>query len=149
MTGILAWMAFSPTTYPGLLAGMLITTVTYSFVAAAAQGLTALIGQEALMTGRLSALSNFFLFLPAGAAYFASGYMSGLTPRQVFLLVLALAATLSIFGFWRPGSVFHDAYDNPRASGTTFCEDVRRLVKHRAVYPVVLINLLWNFSPGF
>lgn len=148
MIGILASMAFSPITYLGLLAGMLFTTVAYSFVAAAAQGLTALIGQEALMTGRLSALSNFFLFLPAGAAYFASGFMADLTPRQVFLVVLALAATLSIFGFWKPGSVFNGAYDNPRACGTTFFGDVRRLVKHRAVYPVVLINLLWNFSPG-
>jgi MFS family permease len=26
---------------------------------------------------------------------------------------------------------------------------VRRLLKHRAIYPVLLINLLWNFTPGF
>jgi len=145
----LAWMAFSPTTYQGLLVGMLLTTAAYSFVSAAAQGLTALIGQEALMTGRLSALSNLFLFLPAGAAYFASGFMSeSLSPRQVFLMVLALTATLSVFGYWKPGSVFNHAYENPRAQGTTFFGDVRRLLKHRAIYPVVLINLLWNFTPG-
>jgi MFS family permease len=101
------------------------------------------------MTGRLSALSNFFLFLPAGAGYLASGFMSeNMSPRQIFLLVLALSATLFVFGFWKPRSVFKDAYNNPRAMGTTFFGDVRRLVKHRAVYPVVLINLLWNFTPG-
>jgi hypothetical protein len=149
MLGVLAWMAFSPTTYLGLLAGMLLTTVAYCFIAAAAQGLTALIGQEGLMTGRLSALSNFFLFIPSGAAYLASGVMSdSLTPRQIFLLVLALTATLSIFGYWKPVSVFRQAYDNPRAQGATFFADVRRLVKHRAIYPVILINLLWYFSPG-
>ena len=149
MIGVLGWLAFSPTTYQGLLAGMLLTTVAYCFVAAAAQGLTALIGQEAQMTGRLSALSNFFLFLPAGAAYLASGFMSeSLTPRQVFLVVLALSGTLTVFGYWKPGSVFHHAYDNSRAQGTTFFADIRRLARHRAVYPVVLINLLWNFSPG-
>jgi len=71
MICVLAWMALSRTTYQGLLIGMLLTTVAYSFVFAAFQGLTALIGQEALMTGRLSALSNIFLFLPVGAAYFA------------------------------------------------------------------------------
>lgn len=99
MSGALAWMAFSPVSHSGLLAGMLMTTIAYGFIAAAAQGLTALIGQEAQMTGRLSALSNFFLLLPAGAAYFASGYMAeSLTPRQVFLLVLALTATLAVFG---------------------------------------------------
>src|SRR5579871_2241727 len=149
MVGVLGWLAFSPTTYRGLLAGMLLTTVAYCFVAAAAQGLTALIGQEAQMTGRLSALSNFFLFLPAGAAYLASGFMSeSMTPRQVFLVVLALSGTLTVFGYWKPGSVFHHAYDNPRAQGTTFFADMRRLARHRAVYPVVVINLLWNFSPG-
>lgn len=149
LLGVLAWMAFSPTTYAGLLAGMLLTTVAYCFIAAAAQGLTALIGQEALMTGRLSALSNFFLFIPAGAAYLASGVMSeSLTPRQIFLLVLALTATLGIFGYWKPASVFRGAYDNPRAQGATFIADVRRLVKHLAIYPVILINLLWYFTPG-
>lgn len=149
MICILAWMALSRTSYPGLLIGMLLTTVAYSFVFAAFQGLTALIGQEALMAGRLSALSNVFLFLPVGAAYFASGFMSErLSPRQIFLTVLALTTTLSVFGFWKPGSVFSHAYDNPHAKGTNFFGDVRRLLKHRAIYPVVLINLLWNFTPG-
>jgi MFS family permease len=149
MICVLAWMALSRTTYLGLLIGMLLTTVAYSFVFAAFQGLTALIGQEALMTGRLSALSNIFLFLPVGAAYFASGFMAErLSPRQIFLMVLALTTTLSVFGFWKPRSVFSHAYDNPHAQGTNFFGDVRRLLKHRAIYPVVLINLLWNFTPG-
>lgn len=101
------------------------------------------------MTGRLSALSNFFLFIPAGAAYLASGVMSeSLTPREIFLLVLAPTAALIIFGYWKPASVFRNVYDNPRAQGTTFFADVRRLVKHRAIYPVILINLLWYFTPG-
>jgi hypothetical protein len=149
MLGVLAWMAFSPTTYVGLLGGMLLATVAYCFIAAAAQGLTALIGQQALMTGRLSALSNFFLFIPAGAAYLASGMMSeSLTPRQIFLLVLAPAAALIVFGYWKPASVFRNVYDNPCAHGATFIADVRRLVRHRAIYPVILINLLWYFTPG-
>ena len=129
--------------------GMLAAMISYSFLTAAFQGLMALIGQEALMSGRMGALSNIFLFLPVGAAYFASGFMTEyLTPRQIFLLVLVLTATLSVFGFWKPRSVFSHAYDNPHAKGTTFLGDVQRLLKHRAIYPVVLINLLWNFSPG-
>jgi len=149
MISILAWMAFSETTYAGVLAGMLLTTVAYSFLSAAAQGLTALIGQEALMSGRLSALSNFFLFLPVGAAYFASGFMTEhLSPRQVFLMVLILSTTLGVFGYWKPKSVFGHAYESPRAQGSTLLGDIQRLLKHRAIYPVVLINVLWNFTPG-
>lgn len=149
MVAILALMAYSPVTYLGLFAGMLMVAVAHSFLAAAAQGLTALVGQETQMTGRLSALSCFFLFLPGSAAYFASGFMSeSMTPRDVFLMVLALTATLAIFGYWKPHTVFHHAYDDPRAQSTTFFADMRRLVRHRAIYPVVLINLLWNFTPG-
>lgn len=149
MICVLVWMALSRTTYLGLLVGMLLTMIAYSFVFAAFQGLTALVGQEALMSGRLSALSNALLFLPVGAAYFTSGFMSEqLSPRQMFLMVLALTSTLSVFGFWKPRSVFNHTYDNPHARGTSFFGDVRRLLKHRAIYPVVLINLLWNFTPG-
>lgn len=39
--------------------------------------------------------------------------------------------------------------DNPHARGTTFVGDVKRLLKHRAIYPAVGIILLWNFMPGF
>jgi MFS family permease len=66
----------------------------------------------------------------------------------MFLLVMVLVGTLSIFGFWRPGLVFNHAYDNPQAKGADFLGDVKRLLKHRAIYPVILINLLWNFMPG-
>lgn len=149
MVCVLAWMALSRVTYLELLTGMLLSTVAFSFVFAAFQGLTALIAQEALMSGRLSAVSNVFQFLTASAAYFTSGFMSEhLSPRQIFLMVLSLAALLLAFGFWKPRSVFSHAYDNPRAKGSNFPGDVRRLLKHRAIYPVVLINLLWNFTPG-
>ena len=149
MMVVLAWTAFSRTTYAGLLVGMLLTTIAYSFLAAALQGLLALIGQEALMPGRLSALSNFFMVGAGALGYVASGWMStDLSPRQVFLLVLALTATLGVFGFWKPRSVFAHAYENPHAKGSSFLGDVKRLVKHRAIYPVILLCLLWYFTPG-
>lgn len=145
----LAGGAFSRTTYTGLLFGMLFTTISYSFLAAAFQGLLALIGQEALMPGRLSTLSNVFINVAGILGYFASGWMTTeLSPRQVFLLVLALTATLGVFGFWKPRSVFGHAYDDPHAKGSSFWGDVKRLVKHRAIYPVIVINLLWFFTPG-
>ncbi len=141
--------AYSKTTYAGLLLGMLLITVAYNFVAAAFQGLLALIGQEALMPGRLSTLSNVFMNLAAILGFFASGWMSAdLSPRQVFLLALALTASLGIFAFWKPASVFTHAYDNPHARGSSFLGDVRRLVRHRPIYPVIAINLLWFFTPG-
>lgn len=144
----LAGGAFSRTTYTGLVLGMLFTTICYSFVAAAFQGLLALVGQEALMPGRLSTLSNIFIVVAAILGYLASGWMVNLSPRQVFLLVMALTAVLGVFGFWTPRSIFKGAYENPHAKGSNFFADVKRLVRHRAIYPVILIAMLWFFTPG-
>ncbi len=145
----LAGGAFSRTTYTGLVLGMLFATISYSFVGAAFQGLLALVGQEALMPGRLSTLSNVFINVAAILGYLASGWMAtDLSPRQVFLLVMALTAILGVFGFWKPRSVFSGAYENPHARGSSFRGDVKRLVRHRAIYPVILINMLWFFTPG-
>ena len=71
-----------------------------------------------------------------------------LSPRHTFLMVLVMTTTLSVFGVWKPRSVFSHAYNNPHPKGTNFLGDVKRLLRHRAIYPVVLINLLWNFTPG-
>src|SRR5262249_58899615 len=43
---------------------------------------------------------------------------------------------------------FSNTYDKPQASTADFVEAGKRLVKHRAIYPVVLICFLWNFAPG-
>jgi MFS family permease len=146
---VLGWMALSRVTFAGLIVGMLLATIAYSFISAAYQGLTALVGQEALMPGRLSSVWYVFLFFPWVLAFFAAGFMTEhLSPRQIFLLALVLTATVGIFGVWKPGYVFSHAYDNPHARGTDFLGDVKRLLKHRAIYPVILINLLWNFTPG-
>ena len=145
----LAVGAFSRTTYTRLVLGMLVITICYSFIAAAFQGLLALAGQEALMPGRLSTLSNIFISVAAILGYLASGWMAtDLSSRQVFLLVMALTATLGVFGFWKPRSVFSRAYEDPHAIGSSFFGDVRRLVRHRAIYPVIVIAMLWFFTPG-
>lgn len=145
----LAGGAFSQITYTGLVFGMLFATVSYSFIAAAFQGLLALVGQEDQMPGRLSTLSNLAMCSAAVLGYFASGWMStSLSPRQVFLCVMELTALLGAFAFWKPQAVFRNIYDNPHAQQTNFVGEVKRLAKHRAIYPVILIALLWFFTPG-
>jgi Na+/melibiose symporter-like transporter len=143
------WMARAHLSYSGLLAAVLLAMVTSRFISAAYQGLIALVGQERLMSGRLAVLWQVVSSIPVVAAAFASGYISGhLQPRAAFLLVAALTALITFFGFWEPEAVFSHAYDKPQASTTDFVGNVKRLLKHRAVYPAVLICFLWNFAPG-
>jgi hypothetical protein len=102
------------------------------------------------MSGRLSALFNIVYFVPMIAAIFASGYISEhLSPSQTFFLAVALTVPIGVYCFWKPRAVFRHTYENPLARGANFLGDIRRLVKHRAIYPAVLINFLWNFMPGF
>lgn len=142
-------MALSGLSYPALMVGMLLAMLSSRFVAAAYQGLIALVGQEKRMSGRLSALLNVVSSLPVVASAFASGYISDhLAPRQAFFLAAALALLVALLALWKPVSVFGHVYEAPQARSADFTRNVRRLVRHRAVYPAVLICFLWNFAPG-
>jgi len=143
------WMAISAISYAVLAVGMLLAMLASRFTAAAYQGLIALVGQEKHMSGRLSALTNVVSSIPVVAAAFASGYVSDhLAPEETFLLVAAFALMIAVFGLWKPISVFGQAYGRPQARGKDFLGNVRRLVRHRAIYPAILICFLWNFAPG-
>jgi Na+/melibiose symporter-like transporter len=119
------------------------------FLLAAFQGLIALIGQEKLMSGRLTAVWNIVMAFPAIAGAFASGYISDhLRPNTTYFIVAGFALCVAAIGLAKPRAVFTHAYDSPEARKTNFVQDLLRLVKHRAIYPAVLINFMWNFGPG-
>ena len=146
---VFVWMAMSPLSYALLTAGMILAMASFRFILAAFQGLLALVGQEALMSGRLSTLQSMFYQLALILAAFASGAISErMTPAQTFYLIAAATLSIAAFGLFKPSSVFSHVYDRPEASGADFRGDVRRLIHHRAIYPAVLINFLWWFNPG-
>ncbi len=142
-------LACWPVSYGGLLAGMLLVMLMSRFIAAAYQGLMALVGQERLMSGRLSVLWNVVASVPIVAGALASGYISDhFRPKATFILVATFACCIGLLGLWKARSIFTNTYEKPQARGSGFAADVKRLVKHRAIYPAVLICFLWNFAPG-
>jgi hypothetical protein len=142
-------MATLTLSYRGLLVSMFVVMLSFGFVAAAARGLLALISQEQLMSGRLSALWNAVSSAPYVFGAFAAGYLSGLTPAYTFRLVALLSAAIALYGLWKPRAVFGHAYDLPSAQGTSLLGDLKRLVRHRAAYPAVLLVCFCQFTPGF
>jgi len=146
---IFLWMAFTQITYIGLVAGMFLAMASFRFVSAAYQGLMALVGQEKMMSGRLSALWQIISALPYILGAVASGWVAeNLSPETTFILAAGLSLALLVFAWWRPAAVFTKAYDQPAAKGSTLWGDIKRLVGHRAVYPAVLINFMFSFAPG-
>ena len=146
--GVFFGMTSLPLSYWGLLGSMFVEMLSFGFVAAAARGLLALISQEQLMSGRLSALWNAVSSMPYVFGAFAAGYLASLTPAYTFALVAVLCAAIAVYGFWKPSAVFGHAYDLPSAQGTSLLGDLKRLVKHRAAYPPVLLVCLSQFEPG-
>ena len=146
---VFLWMSSSALSYGELFVGMLLAMFFFRFIAAAYQGLMALVGQEQLMSGRLSALWQIVSTVPYVVGGFASGWVAEhLSPSKTFLLVAMLTLLIAALAFWKPSAVFARAYDRVEARGASLKTDVKRLLNHRAVYPAVLILFMFQFSPG-
>jgi MFS family permease len=146
---VFLWMASSELSYSGLFLGMLLVMFLFRFVMAGYQGLMALIGQEELMSGRLSALWLIVSSLPYIAGAFASGWVADhLRPKEIFLLMAALCLALALLSLWKPKAVFEHAYDKPLAKRSDLWGDIKRLLRHRAAFLAVLIMFLFQFAPG-
>jgi MFS family permease len=146
---VFVWMALSRLSYQGLFLGMFLVMLSSRFISAAYQGLLALVGQERLMSGRLSALWQIVSSLPVLAGAFASGWMAEhLRPAQTFLLLAILAGLVALTGLWKPAAVFRGTYERPQARGSDMIGDIKRLFKHKAIYPAVLLIFMFQFAPG-
>jgi Na+/melibiose symporter-like transporter len=151
----LAFASRAPT-YGTLLAAFLLLSVAYLFIASALRGLTSTIGQQHVMSGQVSAVWNLFEALPAIAALVAGGVLSQLLEgekaargaRILFLVGAAIMALIAVYGLFKPASVFGNVRSE-RLSGARPLDDLKRLVRHRPIYPALLIGLLWSFVPGF
>ncbi|HXV00544.1 MAG TPA: MFS transporter [Caulobacteraceae bacterium] len=146
---VFLFMGFAHLSYASMVIGMLLVMVTFRFISAAYWGLIALVGQEKLMSGRLSALWNILGSLPYIVGGFVSGWVAdNLRPTTIFMVVAAICVAVALFGLWRPKAVFHDAYNAPQAKGADLWGDIRRLFRHRAIYPAVLMIFMFQFAPG-
>ena len=146
-----AWLAWRELTFTGLLVGMLVVQVAFRLVVAAYMGLLSLIGKEKLMTGRLVTVWQIVAAIPAVVAAFASGFAARyLDPRHTFEMLAGLALLIALVGFVKPKAVFERAYEAPESEPkkASLREDLARLLKHKAIYPAVIANLLWAFAPG-
>jgi MFS family permease len=149
------FFAFTPMGYATLLAAVVLLTTSFLFVASAQNGLTSAIGQQHAMTGQISAVWNVFLSIPTVVALLIGGSLSDLLEdknsdqavRILFLVGAAIMTAVALYALWKPREVF----DNVRVENVTDghpMADVKRLVRHRPIYPALLIWLLWNFAPG-
>ncbi|MGH6993056.1 MAG: MFS transporter, partial [Caulobacteraceae bacterium] len=146
--------AFIPPSYASLLAAQTLILICFSFTVAALTGAMSTLGQQNVMSGRVSVAWNVFGYIPSMVAMLAGGALSDLMEREgaahaarlLFLVGAALAVLIALYGVWKPKAVF-DNYRVERPAAHFF-EDIKRLVRCRPVWVALLIWSLWTFAPG-
>lgn len=145
------WVAVGRITFGSLLAAVLLATLAFRFINAAMQGLIAEVAQRRGMTGRLSTLWNSAYSMAGATAALAGGWL-GSHVRAAFWLVAGIAALIFVLGLWRARGVFEPGGARGRAEssleGERGWQAVRRLLRHRPIWPAALIWFMWNFAPG-
>jgi Na+/melibiose symporter-like transporter len=131
-----------------LLGGVLATTLAYRFLSTSKEALTARIGQEDGLTGRLSALSNGIGGIVMSVAFILGGNVEG---ENRVGRVLGWTGVLTLIflglGAWRDEGVFAGNIEAPIAPAHPLTE-VRRLLAHRPFRLAVVMWLLINFTPS-
>jgi len=149
-------MAFMSPTYALLLGGVLLVTTLMQFAAAAAAGLAAGVGRHHAMTGQMSTIQNIATLMPTVIASLMGGILSSMlegtgaatAARTMFLMGGGLMLALAAFGAFGPRRLFDDAKSGSPPPNLAPGADILRLLKTYAIYPVLVIQLLWQFAPG-
>jgi MFS family permease len=152
---IFAIVAFLPPAYAVLLADLVLATATFQVVLGAGAGLLSTIGQQRAMAGQMSTLMSIAATAPVLASALMGGalsdYLEGKgavgAARILFLISAGLLAGVAVVAAFRPRSLF-DVASRVGRHETHFLQDVGRLLRHWPVYPVILIQILWQFSPA-
>lgn len=146
-------IALQPT-YWVLLGGVFVATVAIQMVWSAGRGSTSAIGQDEAMTGQMSVMGNLAVLIPNLVAYFVGGALSGYlehrdavsAARILFGVGAALMIGVSVMALLGPARMLDTHHAKARTH--TLAGDFARLLRHRPLYPIMAIQLLWQFSPA-
>lgn len=149
-------LAYAPPTYAVWVVGGTLLVALMQFVAGAAAGLASAVGRHHAMAGQMSTVMNVATLAPQFMAMLLGGILAGLlegaqavtAARTLFLLGAGLMLVMTAFGALGPRRLFDDAMAGAETRRLTLGADIARLIKTWAVWPVVIIQLLWQFGPA-
>jgi len=142
------WLAASSIDYYKLLSLVLIVVTVYVMIFAAAQALMTGVAQAHGMTGRLSVVFGFGYFTPAVLSALAGGWLvAHVSVRGTFLIAAGVTLVIALQSFWRLEAA--SDFESLLGRGEDGFAALRRLFRHRPIWPAAAIFFLWNFSPGW
>ena len=143
-----AWLAASTLDYFRLLSLTFVVVIFYLITYAAAQALIAGVAQAHGMTGRLSVVFNFGFITPAVLSALAGGWLvAHLAVSGTFLIASGVTMVIAMQAFWRLDAA--SGFERTLTHGEDGFAALRRVLRHRPLWPAAVIWFLWNFSPGW
>lgn len=150
IAGINFYLSLAPLTYAQILWTSLASGVAGSMLGSAVSGLKISVAQRRLMTGRLVALGGVVSIVPGILSNLGGGWLTHHASTQfVFRICGALYVLATLMAFWRPRIVFDGEPERHPASAESHLDAIRRMARHRTLWPALLILLLWVFAPGW
>jgi len=154
-TALYVAFAFTPMSYHALLAAIFLLTVCTLFMDAAENGIASVLGQQHAMAGQMSATWSALGSIPAVGALLLGGYFSDwlenqdarAASRALFLVGAVMSALVVLYATLRPRAVFDNMRDERLESGHPL-RDLKRLLRHKPIYPALIVWMMWNFAPG-
>jgi hypothetical protein len=147
-------MALANPTYAMFLGGLFVATMAFRMVASAAYGITNTLAQKHAVSGQMSSVISIGSALPDLISFIGGGMLSqtlegqgaAAAARVLFFCAAGLMLAVALMGVIGPSWIFDEARDaRPPAHPW---QDLKRIVRHWPIYPAMLIQLLWQFSPA-
>lgn len=141
-------------TYGVLLGGVFLATVMLQFAWSAGRGASSALGQQEALTGLASVIGNMAVYIPSLVAYFLGGMLSDYlegrnavaAARILFGVGAGLMVVIALLGVYGPSRMLDHHHAQPREHSVA--SDMLRLLRHKPLYPVMVIQLLWQFAPA-
>jgi MFS family permease len=136
------------------LGGLLIATMAFRMVTSAAYGVANTLAQKHAMSGQMSsvismssAFADLVSFLGGGLlSQTLEGQGAVAAARILFFCAGGLMLAIAALGVIGPRWVFAEASRDTRPE--PLIQNLGRIVRHWPIYPVMLIQMLWQFSPA-
>jgi MFS family permease len=147
-------MALMNPTYAMFLVGLFVATMAFRMVSSAVYGLTNTLARKHAVSGQMSGIISLGSALPDLVSFVGGGLLSqtlegegaAAAARVLFFCAAGLMLAIAVLGFVGPQWVFEEARHD--IDTVPLPRDLKRIARHWPIYPAMLIQLLWQFSPG-
>ena len=147
-------MALMTPGYAMFLGGLFVATMAFKMVSSAVYGVINTLAQKHAVTGQMSSLISIGSGLPGLIASIGGGMLSQTlggqsaeaAARILFCCAGGLMVSIAVLGFIGPKWVFDEARDEVPA--IHFMADLKRIARHWPIYPVMLLQLMFQFGPA-